>query len=215
MAANRGEVLTLIFPEVDLNQWIWVVSFLQGVLWVLLQHILDLLGPVVDSVLQKCGLILAGCFLTGGDIVGWQRQKCSAFDLTDGDVGVGQEDVESIHQILGHKVGPSNHVKWVSENWHVDSATHSVDIGKDFLGDFHEHDLLGNVGIIKFSSTLNLFLGSGSDDQDALLLNGSWAWCFRLESDHVSASWHSEDEHIVLTFTQEFLHAGPKACKKS
>ncbi len=48
-----------------------MVSFFQGVFWVLLQHILDLFGPMVDSILQKCGLILAGCFLTGGDIVGW------------------------------------------------------------------------------------------------------------------------------------------------
>jgi hypothetical protein len=76
-----------------------------------------------------------------------------------------------------------------------------MEIGKDFFGDFHEHDLIGNVGFINFSSTWNLFLGSGSDDQDTLLLDSSWAWCIRLEVNHSTITWHSENEHIMLTIT--------------
>jgi hypothetical protein len=59
---------------------------------------------MVDSVLQKLGFVFAGCLFTGGDVIGGKRQKGSALDLTDGDVGVGHEDVESIHQVLGYQV---------------------------------------------------------------------------------------------------------------
>ena len=72
-------------------------SFFQSVFWIQLQHILDLFSPVVDSIFQKLGFIFAWCLFTGGDVIGWKRQKGSAFDLTDGHVGVGHEDVESIH----------------------------------------------------------------------------------------------------------------------
>jgi hypothetical protein len=65
---------------------------------------------------------------------------------------------------LGYKVRPSNHVEWVTEDWHEDSATHTVEVRENIFGDFHENDLCSNVGFIKFSTTLNLFLGSGSDD---------------------------------------------------
>ena len=47
---DRVEVARLVLPEFDLNHWIWMVSRLEGALWVLLEDALDLLGPVDNGV---------------------------------------------------------------------------------------------------------------------------------------------------------------------
>ena len=59
MVANKGEVITLIFPESNLNSWVRLLIFLESIFWVLLQNILDLFGPMIDSVFKKGSLILA------------------------------------------------------------------------------------------------------------------------------------------------------------
>jgi len=44
--ANGVQVVTLVFPEVDFCRWIRVISIFQCDLWVLLENILDLAGPM-------------------------------------------------------------------------------------------------------------------------------------------------------------------------
>lgn len=61
--------------------------------------------------------------------------------------------MESIHQILGYQVRPSDHVKWVSEHWHVDIAADSIKVGKDLSVDLHEDEFLAHVGFIKLASS--------------------------------------------------------------
>jgi hypothetical protein len=41
-----------------------MVAFLESILWVLFQHVLDLLGPSVDGVLKNLGFVLAGGLFT-------------------------------------------------------------------------------------------------------------------------------------------------------
>ena len=36
-------------PEIDLNQGVWMVVVLEGILWVFLELSLDLLGPVHEG----------------------------------------------------------------------------------------------------------------------------------------------------------------------
>jgi hypothetical protein len=59
LLADRVEILTLVLPEINLGQRIWVVSVLQGALWVLLEDVLDLLGPVNDGSFKKLSFVLA------------------------------------------------------------------------------------------------------------------------------------------------------------
>jgi hypothetical protein len=63
LEANGVQVLTLVFPEFDLSQWIWVVSIFECTLWVLLENILDLLGPVNDGIFKEEGLVFTGSLL--------------------------------------------------------------------------------------------------------------------------------------------------------
>ena len=41
-------------------------------------------------------------------------------DLTNGDIGVGEEAVEFLHQVLAHEVTPANLVQWVGQKWGED-----------------------------------------------------------------------------------------------
>jgi hypothetical protein len=60
LLADRVEVFTLVFPESDLSEWIWVVSTLECSFWVLFEDILDLSCPVKERALECLGLVLAG-----------------------------------------------------------------------------------------------------------------------------------------------------------
>lgn len=53
-----------------------------------------------------------------------------------------QKRVELVHEVFGDEIGPSNHVKWVGEDWTVDFATDGVQVLQDLLVDLHEDDLL-------------------------------------------------------------------------
>ena len=127
-----------------------------------------------------------------------KRKHGSSFNLTDSDVGVGQENMESIHEILGNQVRPSNHVEWVTKHWHVNVLTDTVEVLKDVLVNFHEDDLLRHVAVIEFTTSWNFFLRSSSKNQDALLLDLIRAWCFGEELDIVSSLWDGKAEHKEL-----------------
>ena len=49
LVTDGFQVLGFVLPEIDLNQGIWVVVVFEGILWVLLELSLDLLGPVHEG----------------------------------------------------------------------------------------------------------------------------------------------------------------------
>lgn len=65
--------------------------------------------------------------------------------VTEGHTGVSQENMEFIHQVLAHEIRPSNHVEWVSKNWHENVITHEMESLKNFFADLHEDDFILNV----------------------------------------------------------------------
>ena len=184
LLADGDEILALILPEINLGDWIWVLSVLECALWVSLEHLLDLLAPVDDGSLEQLGLVLAGGLLAGGDIIGREREKGSALHLTDGDVGVGEEPVELVHEILGDKVGPAHHVKRVAEDWHEHLVTDEMEILQDLLVQLHKNDLLVDVVHGDLEGLRQSLGRSGSEAENNLLLDIRW---------RVSkvADWHS------------------------
>ena len=65
--------------------------------------------------------------------------------VTESHTGVSQENMEFIHQVLAHEIRPSNHVEWVSKNWHEHVITDKMESLEDFFADFHEDDFSFNV----------------------------------------------------------------------
>ena len=88
----------------------------EGSLRVLTELSLDLLGPMANGRLENGGLILGRGLLGLSHVGGRQGQTCSTLDQAQGHLGVGQELVEVVHQILAHQVGPADLVKGVSKN---------------------------------------------------------------------------------------------------
>jgi hypothetical protein len=171
LVADGIKVVTLAAPELELSQRIWMIAFLKSVFRILLEDVLDLFGPCVDGVLKNLSFILARSLLTRGNVVWWERQESPTFNLTNGDVGMGLESMESIHQVLRYQVGPSDHVEWVSKDWHVNIVAHTVEVLEDWLVDLTEDNFLLDVFFGKFTVTLEFSLGSSSDNEKALLLH--------------------------------------------
>jgi len=63
LVADLVKILTLVLPEVNLDKWIGMVAILEGTLWILLEYVLDLSGPVNDGKLKKLSLVLTRCLL--------------------------------------------------------------------------------------------------------------------------------------------------------
>jgi len=145
LLVNSIEIGRLISPEVNLSDGVRVLSVLKSHLGVSLEHRFDLLSPVDNGSLKKDSFVFAGGGGTGGDVIGWKREESSSLDLSDGDVSVGQEDMELVHEILGDEIGPPNHVDWVSKDWHEDLVTDLVKIVHDSFVDLHEDDLTVDV----------------------------------------------------------------------
>jgi len=116
LLADVVEVVRLVLPEGQLNERIGVLTALEGALGILLEHVLDLLGPVSNGLLEETTLVLARRLLRGGDIVRREWQLRAALDLTNGDVGVGQEDMELVHEILGNELRHVHDIEGVAED---------------------------------------------------------------------------------------------------
>lgn len=100
----------------------------EGVFGVLLQHILYLLLPVDDGgctrgqirswrlTFQDVGLVLAGGAVAVGHVGGRQGQQRGALDLPHRDVGVRQERMEFLHQVLAHQIRQVHLVERVAQD---------------------------------------------------------------------------------------------------
>lgn len=178
LLADLVEVLALVLPEFNFYEWVWVVTVLECALWVLLEHILDLPSPVDDGTLEELGFVLARGLLAGSNIIWWSWQESTSLNLTDGDIGVGQEDVELVHQVLGNEVGPSHHVEWVAEYGQVDLVTEQIEVIKNLLVDFHEDHLLVDVvgGDDDWLASILLGWWSSSKDKKAFLGHELFLW---------------------------------------
>jgi hypothetical protein len=145
-----------------------VVTVLQGGLWVLLEHILDLLGPVNDSSLEVVGLVLAGGLIRLR--VTWRHGQVSAsLNLTNSHDSVSQEDLELVDKIFGNKIGPANLVERIAKHRHVHLGTHLVQILQDRLADLHEDDLLLHGRNVKFVLLLLVVVRASNNKQDLSL----------------------------------------------
>ena len=91
-------------------------SFLKSLLWVLAELGLDLLGPMTDGILQDSSFILGRGLLGLCDISWWERKVCLAFDKSKGNLSVGKELMEFLHEIFADEIGPSNLVERISKN---------------------------------------------------------------------------------------------------
>jgi hypothetical protein len=100
LLANVVQVVTLSLPEVKLGGRVGVLTVLQVLLRVFLEDVLDLLGPMGDGLLQQVTLVLGRRLLRTGDVVGRQWKLGSSHHVTNGNVGVSQEDVELVHEIF-------------------------------------------------------------------------------------------------------------------
>ena len=198
LLANLVKVLALVLPEFNFYKWVWVVTVLECALWVLLEHILDLPSPVDDGTLEELGFVLARGLLAGSNIIWWSWQESTSLDLTDGDVGVGQEDVELVHQVLGNEVGPSHHVEWVAEYGQVDLVTEQIEVIKNLLVDFHEDHLLVDVvgGDDYWFASILLGWWSGSEDKKAFLGHKLFVWWLQGEDNVIGTGWRSEEEQV-------------------
>lgn len=95
-------------------------SLLKGLLGVLTKLSLDLSGPVADGVLEDGGLVFGGGLLGLGDVSRRQRQVSLAVDETHGDLSVGEELMELLHEVLADQIGPANLIQGVAENGQED-----------------------------------------------------------------------------------------------
>jgi hypothetical protein len=204
LVADVVQVFGLALPEEELNRGIRVLAALQSRLGVLLKDILDLSGPVRDGLLQKVTLILGGRLLGGGYIVGRQWKLGSAIDVTDGDVGVGQENVELVHQILGDELGHVHHVVRVAENGQVNIVTDEVKIGKNIFVELHENNLFVDIFVVDVQL---LTFGAGSDTkaQEGLLLDLLRAGGSVQENNLVRLLSDGEQVHLVSGGIEEAL----------
>ena len=75
--------------------------------------------------------------------------ECSSLDLTNRNISVGQEDMELVHEIFGHEIGPSDHVHWVSKDRHEHLATDLVEIVHNNLVHLHKDNLILDIVLIK------------------------------------------------------------------
>jgi len=204
LLADGDEVLGLVSPEVDLGDGVWVLSVLQSALWVSLQDLLDLLRPVDDGTFEQLGFVLAGSLLTRGHIIWWKGKECSSFHLADGDVGVSEETVELVHEILGHEVGPPKHVEWVAHDWHEDLVTDQVEVLQDLLVQFHEDDLFLDVGHGDLERLWGGLWRSGSQAENNLLLHCCW-WVSKVTDWGTGGVLHCEKVEKSSFFGQKVI----------
>ena len=116
LLADGVEVGALVLPELELGGGVGVVSLLEGLLGVLAKLSLDLLGPVADGTLEHRSLVLRAGLLVLGDIGGRQGQRGLTLHQPERHLGVGEELVELVHQVLANQVGPADLVERVAQN---------------------------------------------------------------------------------------------------
>jgi len=162
------EVGGLVLPEGELSERIGVVTVLQRGLRVLLEHILDLLGPVNDSSLEVMGFVLAGGLFRLR--VAWRHGKVSAtLNLSNSHDRVSQEDLKLIDEILGNKIRPANLVERVVEDRHVHLGAHLVQVLQNRLVDLHEDHLLFHGLDAKFLLIFLVVVRASHNKQDLSL----------------------------------------------
>jgi hypothetical protein len=187
LSADGVQVVTFVLPEIELFCGVGVHSFLESVLWVLLQDMLDLSAPLDDSVFQDEGLVLRRGLLGGGHITWGQGEDGAAFDETDGDHGVGKEAVELVHEVLGHEVTPADLVEGITQDGHEDSLADREKILKNGLVQLHKDDVLGDpIGEWVLSGVR---IGHRLDNKEGLLPLSLL----------IQVRWVNADRHVLRT----------------
>jgi hypothetical protein len=75
---------------------------------------------------KHVGLVFAGCAFTVGGVSGWKWEESSSLDLANGNVGVGEEGVELLHQVLADEVRQVNLVERVAKYGQEDLLKYQV-----------------------------------------------------------------------------------------
>jgi hypothetical protein len=187
--ADGVQVGALVFPEVDFGKRIRVHGLLEGLLGVLTELSLDLFGPVADSVLEHGGLVLGRGLLRLGHVRGGQRQGSPALDQAEGDLGVGEELMELLHEVLADQVGPADLVEGVSQNGKEDFLAGCVEVAEGLSSDFHvDHFVFNARREVNLSVLIFLRdLLAGFDEQQGLPLDSFGIGRHRGHGDHVCA----------------------------
>jgi len=159
---------------------------------------------VGDGLLEEATLVLARRLLRRGDVVRRERQLRAALHLTNGDVGVRQEDVELVHEVLGNELRHVHDVQRVAEHGQVDLVTQEEQVLEGLLVDLHEDDFLVDVGLIN----VDLLSFGGLADAEAqqhLLLDRVGGWRLKLELEGLSTGGDREEEEAVAERLEELL----------
>jgi hypothetical protein len=115
---NAVEIFRLIFPEIDLNQRIWILSALKNCLGILLQYISNLLSPCDNGTLEYVGFVLWADTLWALRLTWWYWKLGTTIDLSDGHLNVTKELMELVlDQILADQIWPTLLVISIREYW--------------------------------------------------------------------------------------------------
>lgn len=95
--------------------------------------------------------------------------------MTDGNIGVGKENVELVHEILGNKLRHVHDVVGVAENGQVNIVADEVEIGKDILVELHEDNFFVDIFVVDVD-VLTFGASPDSEAQKSLLLDLVRRW---------------------------------------
>lgn len=185
-----------------------MLTAFEGALRILLQHVLDLLGPMGNGLLEETTLVLARRLLRRGDIVRRQRQLRAALDLTNGDVGVRQEDVELVHEILGNELRHVHDVERIAKNRQIDLVTEQVEVLENLLVELHEDELIFHIVLIN----VHFFALGGlthTETQEDLFLDLVGRWRLKLELEGLSTDGDREEVQAVTNGLEELSERFP------
>lgn len=164
------QVLGFVPPELDFGGGERVSTALERVLGVLLEDVLDLLLPVNNGGFKSVSLIFGRAAVRLSHIGGRERQESLTLNLTHSDVGVGEEAVELLHEVLGDKFAQVNLVEWVVEDGKEHFLACCVEVFKNWFVQLHENDLVGNI-FRKWTG-----LGASLHNDERLLRDGLLLW---------------------------------------
>ena len=149
MIVDGVQVVGLILPKFKFNSGSWVFAIFQSLFRFKFEDRFDLFGPGHDAAFEDVSFILFGSFGVDDLFVG-KRKQGPAFAQSDEDVALGNEVVESFHEVFGDKVGPTLLIVRILHDGSEHLAGNVVHMFKDIFGDLDEDDIVLEVLFLEF-----------------------------------------------------------------
>ena len=139
------EVGRLDLPEGDLDVGRRVQALLERRLRVRLEHVLDLLRPRDDGVLEQVHAVLRGERARRGRVQRRQRQARLATRQAHRDAHGAQEGVQAVDDLLAGDLAPAVLVRGVAQQRQVDLGQHLLEVLERLRAHLVHHELGGRV----------------------------------------------------------------------